>query len=132
MSMGSGNNPNGDNGDDGDDGDDNNGRTTCRVAGRGDDRSREFSLVKSSNIIIQTFSGKNLNNNPYLPFNKSLKRLIYNQGADGEELLEILEGVEKFGATKFDNTKLQALRKQYPKATEYNRAITSLLLNYTK
>ena len=85
-----------------------------------------------SNIIIQVFSGQDLNSNPYRPFNKSLNRLIYNQGADGEQLLEILEGVEKYGATKFDNVNLQILLQQYPKAAEYNRAITSLLLNYTR
>ena len=34
--------------------------TMARAGGRFEDRSWEFSLVKSSNIIIQTFSGKNL------------------------------------------------------------------------
>ena len=89
----------------------------------------EFTLVKSSNITISIFSGSNLNAQPYLIFYKSIKRLIYNQGSDGEQLLEILEGVEKFGAIKFDNAKLQILLQQYPKAAEYNRGITSLLLN---
>ena len=48
----------------------------------------EFTLVKSSNITIIIFSGSNLNNQPYLPFYKSIKRLIYNQGDDGELLLD--------------------------------------------
>ena len=129
LNSGNANNPNGDDGDDGDDSGGTN--TTIRAGGRFDERGREFSLVKSSNIIIQVFSGKNLNNNPYLPFNKSLKRLIYNHGADGEQLLEILEGVEKYGSTKFDNDKLKLLLVQYPKVAEYNRAIKSSLLNYT-
>ena len=122
------NNPNGG---DGDDGDDNGVSTTFRAGGRSDERGREFSLVKSSNIIIQTFSGKNLHSSPYLPFNKSLRRLIYNQGADGEQLLEILDSVEKYGAMKFDNEKLKILTSKYHKVSEYNRAIKSLLLNYT-
>ena len=105
--------------------------TASRGGGRNEDRGKEFILVKSNNILIQTFSGKNLNTNPYLPFNESLKRLIYNQGIDGERLLEILEEVEGYGATKFDNTKLQELIKACPKAAEYNRALLSLLLNYT-
>ena len=118
------------NGGGGDDGVDSGTSATVRAGGRADDRGREFSLVKSSIIIIQIVSGKNLNSNPYLPFNKSLKSLICNQGADGEQLLDILEGVEKYGATKFDNIKLQILLQTYPKAAEYNRAIVSLLLNY--
>ena len=115
----------------GDDGDANGVPTAVRVGGRFEDRGREFSLVKFSNIIIQVFSGKNLNNNFYLPFNKSLTPFIYNKGVDGERLLEILESVEKFGVTNFDDVKLKVLFGQYPKAAEYNRAITPLLRNYT-
>ena len=127
LGNGGGNN-NGDGGDEPGSGSTN---TANRYGGKGEDRGREFILVKSNNIIIQTFSGKNLSSNPYLPFNKSLKRLTYNQGADGEHLLEILEEVEGYGATKFDNGRLQELIRARPKAAEYNRALLCLLLKYT-
>ena len=117
---------------DGGDGPGGSGTTTeSRGGGRSDDRGREFTLVKSSNISIQTFSGKNLNSNPYIPFNKSRKRLIYNQGADGEILLEILDEVEGYGAIKFDNAKLPELIQARPKAVEYNGVTPSLSFNYT-
>ena len=48
----------------------------------------EFTFVKSSDTTINSFSGNNLNTNPDLPFYKSIKRLIYNQGDDGELLLK--------------------------------------------
>ena len=94
IGKGGGGYPNG--GDDGDN-NDHDVHTSIGAGGRSEGGGREFSVVKYSNIIIQVFSGKNLNNNnnPYLPFNKSLKRLIYNRGANGEQLLEILEGVDK-------------------------------------
>lgn len=88
-------------------------------------------MVKSGNVIIQIFSVNNLKKIFFCLFsNKSLKGVIYNQGVGGEQLLQILEGVETHGATKFDNSKLQILFKRHPKASEYNRAIISLLLNY--
>lgn len=87
--------------------------------------------MKSSNIIIQTLSGKDFSSNPYLPSIKSLKRLVYSQGVDGDQLLEIFEDVEGYGATTFDKNKLQEFTKARPKAAEYNRALLSLLLNYT-
>ena len=127
LGNGSGNNPGGGGSEPGDEDD---GTTTVRAGGRQEDRGREFTLVKSSDIIIQTFSGKNPSNNPYLPFNKSLERLIYNQGADGERLLELLEEAEAYGATKFDNSKLKELIELCPKAIEYIRALMPLLLNY--
>lgn len=128
--MGLGNGSNG--GGDGDEPDnEDNCTTTNRMGGHSEDRGREFTFVKSSNIVIRTFSGKNFNINPYMPFNKSLRRFIYNQGADGERLLEVPNGVEDYGATKFDNGKLKDMVKMYPKVAEYNRAIMSLFLNYT-
>ena len=90
----------------------------------------EFTFVKSSNITINTFSGSNFNAYPYLPFCKSTKRLIYNQGDDGEILLDILTQVETWGAESLDNAKLAELARQHPKASEFNRAIMSVLLNY--
>ena len=128
LGQGNGSGPSG-NGDNPDDGNGTN--TIGRAQDRHEDRGREFILSKSSSIIIQSFSGKSLSSNPYLPFNKYLKRLIYNQGAEGEQLLQILEGVEKYGAFKFDNNKHAELAKSYPTAYEYNRARMSLLLNYT-
>ena len=119
----------GDDGDD-DDPDGNIATTMARSGWRFDDRGREFSLAKFSNIIIQTISGKNLHRNPYLPFNKSFKRLIYNQGVDGERLLEILEDIETHGATQYDNNRLKELAEVCPKAMEYNRAIMFPLFNY--
>lgn len=35
------------------------------------------------------FSGRNVQVNPYLPFNNAPRRLIFVQGKDGEELLDI-------------------------------------------
>ena len=54
LGNGGGNNPGGDGGELG-----NGGVTTAgRNGDRYENRSREFTLVKSSNILIQTFSGK--------------------------------------------------------------------------
>ena len=59
-------------GDGGDDPEGGGNVTTNRVGRKGEDRGREFTLAKSSNIFIPTFSKKNLNSIPYLLFNKSL------------------------------------------------------------
>ena len=91
---------NGDGGRDGDGGDEpgdsgnyNNNGTIGRNCKNGN-RKTNFVLVKSSNIIITTFSGSNLSSNPYLQFYKAVERLIYNQGEDGELALEILSQIE--------------------------------------
>lgn len=81
LGHGNGSGPSG-NGNDLDDGD--GVHTSNRVQDGREDRGREFVFLKSSSIIIQTFSGKNLSSNPYLPFNTSLKGFIYNQRADGD------------------------------------------------
>ena len=65
--------------------------------GYGDDKRKEFTLVNPRNINIPIFTGKALNANPYLPFNNAIRRLILAQGADGEQLLHILDKVEKMG-----------------------------------
>ena len=127
MGRGNGNNNDGD-GDEPDNED--NGAAANRMGGRSVDRGREFTFVTFSNIVIQTFSGKNFNINPYMPFNKSLKRLIYNHGVDGERLLDLLNSVEEYGAIRLDNGKLKDMVKMYPNVAEYNRAMMSLLLNY--
>ena len=82
--------------------------TTCN--GRYDNRiDREFQLVNHRNINIVPFSGRNLTTNPYLPFNNSLRRLILVQGKAGDDLLEILDDVEKMGAEKFTKEDLEDL-----------------------
>ena len=93
-------------------------------------RRNEFTLVKSSNIVIPAFSGADLNNYTYLPFHKSIGRFIYNQGEDGELLLELLIEIEKWGGNTFHNEQVKELSRQCLKAAEYNRAIMSALLNY--
>ena len=99
----------------------------------GDDRKRrEFLLVKSSNINITIFAGFNLNKNPFIPFNKAIRKLILTQGGDGEELLKILDSIEIYGEQKFTNTNLRALSEIYPKAYEYARAVNAALLNWTE
>lgn len=65
--------------------------------GSRDDKRKEFALVSPRNINIQIFTGNALNINPYLPFNNAIRRLIFAQGVDGEELLYILDKVEKMG-----------------------------------
>lgn len=74
-------------GGDGDDSDPDIGdlHATIRVIVRLGDRGGDFTLVKSSNIIIAMFCGMNLSSDPYLQFTKSLKRLIYNPGVDGKD-----------------------------------------------
>ena len=61
--------------------------------------------------------------NLYIDFENGYFRKVYNQCIDGEKLFELLEGIEGYGATKFDNTKLQEFIKICPKAAEYNRAL---------
>ena len=92
---------------------------------------REVTLVSPNKIVIQTFSGNNLNSKPYLPFNKSIRKLIKAQGRNGLVLLQILDYVEKYGPKLFTNTKLAALVEQCPRAVEYNVAIQNVLGNYT-
>ena len=79
-------------------GDNNYGRNT---------RRGEFMLVKASNITVATFTGTNLTANPYLQFYKSMRRLIYSQGEDGEILLKLLTAIEKKGAATFTNEQLE-------------------------
>ena len=94
-------------------------------------RRMEFPLVKSSNIIITNFSGSNRNAQPFLPLYKSIKRLIYNPGDDGELPFDILSQVEKCGSETFSNARVNGFTRQCPKAAEFNRAIMSVLVNYT-
>lgn len=92
---------------------------------------RKFQLVNYRNINILPFSGRNLSTNPYLPFNNSLRRLILVQGKAGDDLLQILDDVEKLGAEKFTKEDLEELAEEHPKAYEYDRAIKLALLNFT-
>ena len=91
----------------------------------------EFTSFKSSNITISTLSGTNLNAQPYLQFYKAIKRLIHNQGDDGEMLLDILTQIEKCVSKTIDHAQLAEFIRQCSKAAEFNRAIMSVILNYT-
>ena len=98
-----------------------------------EDRHRkEFLLVKSSNVNIETFTGFNLNRSPYIPFNKSLRKLILTQGQDGEELLTILDHIDTYGDNRFATIKLKALADVYPNAYEYALAVNAALLTWTE
>ena len=131
VGIGSGNRGNGGGNDDLGDGSNGSGEGSMgRGYGYGTKRM-EFTLVKSSNIAINTFSGSNLSTQPYLLFHKAIKRLIYNQGDDGELFLDILIQVEKYGAQQFGNAQLAELTRQCPKAGEFNRARMFVSLNYT-
>ena len=80
---------------------------------------------------IPIFTGKSLNNNPYLPFNNAIRRLTLAQGVDGEELLHILDKVEKMGGNTFTNELLKDLITVKPKAEEFNKAVNAALLSWT-
>ena len=96
-----------------------------------DEHSKEFRLVNPRNITITTFIGKNLHNNPYFIFNNQLRRLILIMGKDGDELLEILDVMEKLGGRKFTRQLLAEYHKDYPKIYEYDRVVKAALLNWT-
>ena len=121
----------GGNGGGGSEGDPTDGEGMLQGRGGRDERGREFTLVNPRNINIPIFSGKSLNINPYLPFNNAIRRLILAQGVDGEVLLGVLDKVEKMGGATFTNELLAELTIKYPKAGEWNRAITAALLNWT-
>ena len=94
-------------------------------------RKSEFVLVKSSNINIAKFTVANLITYPYLQFYKFIKRLMHNQGEDGELLIDIFTEIETEPTEKFTNAKLKEMVRQYLKVAEFNRAILSVPLNYT-
>ena len=99
----------------------------------GDDRGRrEFLLVKSSNINMTVCTEFNLSNTPYIPFNKSLRKLILTQEHDGEELLHILDHVESYGDTEFIDKNLRTLSYIYPRSYECARTVNAALLNWTE
>ena len=83
------------------------------------------------NIIINTFTGRNLHTSPYMPFSNALRRSILAQGQDGEALLQILDTIESLGGTKYINEQLQALITEYPKAAKFEIAVKAALLNST-
>ena len=96
-----------------------------------DDDGKEFRLVNPRNIVINTFTGKNLAINPYIQLNNQIRKLIVTMGEDGEDLLEILDIVEKFGKRIFTTAHLKELKKKRPKAYQYDRAVNAALLNWT-
>ena len=73
----------------------------------GDDGGKEFRLVNPRNIVINTFTGKNSAANPYIQLNNQILKFIVTMGEDGEDLLEILDIVEKFGKRSFITTRLK-------------------------
>lgn len=83
------------------------------------------------NINITLFNGRNIQSNPYLPFNNALRRLVLVQGKDGEELLDILDDVEQFGDDKVIKQDLRELATKYLKVYQYDRTVRFTLLNYT-
>ena len=97
----------------------------------GGGRKHEFALVSPRNVTITTFTGRNLHTNPYMPFNNALRRLMLAQGQDGEMLLQVLDKIEKLGNNKYTNEQLTELGKVYPKATEFEIAIKTALINWT-
>ena len=109
--------------------DDNNYQSRHR-AGGDNDRAKEFSFVNPRNITIFTFTSKSLQTNPYLTFSNQLRRLILTMGADGEDLLELLDLVEKRGKYKVSKQLLINIAKEYPKIYEYDRSIKATLLNW--
>ena len=92
-------------------------------------KRNEFILVNPRNVTITPFSRRNINTNPYMPFNDFTRRLILPQGSDGEMLLRMLDTAEKRGGNKYDI--LQNIISKYPKAAEFDTAIKSALLNLT-
>lgn len=76
------------------------------------------------------FTARNLQANPCLQSNNALRRLILVQGKAGEELLQIFDDVERCGADKFTKEDLDELAKEYPGASEYDRAIELPLFNF--
>ena len=126
---GGGGPPGGDGGgedDEGVNGDDNNWN-----GGRHGRDYREFSLVSPNKVVVPILSGINLQNKPYMPFNKAVRRLIQTQGPRGVVLLSILDDVETYGAEPHDDDKLQRLIALNPRAREYNIAIQNVVENYT-
>ena len=102
----------GDGGDEfGDNGNYNYSGTIGRSCNNGN-RKADFVLVKSSNSTITTFSGSNLSSNLYLPFYKAVKRLIYDQGEDGELPLEILTQIAICGGETFTDAQYKELIRQ--------------------
>lgn len=127
----------GNGGDDPSDGSDNNGQDAQtpdrrRLRDNGDDdNGREFRLVNLRNVSVTPFTGKNLQANPYIKFNNHIRRLILTLRSDGEELVAILNKVEKFCNNKYTLKDLAKLAKDAPEAREYDRSIKAELLNRT-
>ena len=99
--------------------------------GGGQKSNKEFMLVNPRNVVVQTLSGINLNRLPYMPFNKSLRKLIRAQGEDGDLLLIILDNVERYGSNPFDNDKLNDMIEQCPLVAQFNTAVQAALENYS-
>ena len=128
--------------DDGPDEDDNNSREPRRPeeeqnsrrrirAGGDEDKSKEFRLVNPRNITIITFIVKNVSSNPYLVFKNKLRRVIFAMGEDGEELIDVLDQVEKIGKSKVSSAVMHKLLKEWLRVGKYDRSIKAALFNWT-
>lgn len=60
-----------------------------------------------------------------------MRRLIYSQGEDGEQLLGVFDEREKIGLKTISNEQSRGLAAPCPKVAQFNRAMLSALLNYT-
>lgn len=98
---------------------------------REDRRANEFILVKASNVNINAFTGSNLIKSFYIPFSKSVRKLMFTQGQDGEELLKVMDHVESCSDDRFNNRHMKVLSEIYLKAYGYVRAVDAALLNWT-
>ena len=127
---------NGDNNDldDGDDHNDSDSRAPDRRHPRSpceEDKNKEFRLVNPKDIVIEVFIGKNLQSNSYMKFNNQIRRLVLAMGQEGEEVVVILNEVEKRGSNKYTRGDLARFAKDVPKAIEYDRSIKVALSNWT-
>lgn len=52
-------------------------------------------------------------------------------GVDGEDLLDMLDVMQKRGKNKFNRHLFNKVAKEYPKVYEYDRSIKAALMNWT-
>ena len=108
-------------GDDPEDGDDDgnaaNGLGFERRSNRYDnDSDNEFKLVNSRNVTVSIFTSKNLTTNSYMLLNNQVRRLVVTMGEDGEQLLKILDEVEKFDKNGIYYNAFVQTQKTVPKS----------------
>ena len=131
LGFGVGGGYNGDHGDGGHGAFGNGGVQNEQSGKPGTSKRSEFVLVNQRNITITFFSGRHFNTNPYLFFNKAMRRLTFAHGADGEKLLRVLDKFEVLGRHKYTNEQLQTAIAKNFKVAEFDAAIKAALLNWT-